>query len=98
MVFNILIGNTDDHARNHAAFWDGHLLQLTPAYDICPQPRHGRTASQAMRIAGADNSSRIATCLMAAPNFFIQDEEAVAIVEGQIECIEKNWGSSTSGH
>ena len=22
-VFNILCGNTDDHARNHAAFWDG---------------------------------------------------------------------------
>lgn len=23
MTFNILVGNTDDHARNHAAFWDG---------------------------------------------------------------------------
>ncbi len=23
LVFNILCGNTDDHARNHAAFWDG---------------------------------------------------------------------------
>ena len=23
IVFNILCGNTDDHARNHAAFWDG---------------------------------------------------------------------------
>ena len=39
MVFNILVGNTDDHARNHAAFWDGDslTLTLTPAYDICPQ-------------------------------------------------------------
>ena len=37
LVFNILCGNTDDHARNHAAFWDGHELILTPAYDICPQ-------------------------------------------------------------
>ena len=34
IVFNILCGNTDDHARNHAAFWDGHQLALTPAYDI----------------------------------------------------------------
>ncbi|MDT4936572.1 MAG: serine/threonine-protein kinase HipA [Pseudonocardiales bacterium] len=34
-------GNNDDHARNHAAFWDGdrELLTLTPAYDITPQPR-----------------------------------------------------------
>ena len=28
IVFNILCGNTDDHARNHAAFWDGHQLAL----------------------------------------------------------------------
>lgn len=34
MVFNILCGNTDDHARNHAAFWDGISLTLTPAYKI----------------------------------------------------------------
>ncbi len=37
LVFNILVGNTDDHARNHAALWDGHRLSLTPSYDICPQ-------------------------------------------------------------
>jgi len=30
LVFNILCGNTDDHARNHAAFWDGEMLSLTP--------------------------------------------------------------------
>jgi serine/threonine-protein kinase HipA len=44
ITFNILVGNTDDHARNHAAFWDGRMLTLTPAYDICPQlGKHGRT-------------------------------------------------------
>ena len=43
LVFNILCGNTDDHARNHAAFWNGKELKLAPAYDICPQgtPREG---------------------------------------------------------
>jgi len=44
IVFNILCGNTDDHARNHAAFWDGKELSLTPAYDICPQNRTGNEA------------------------------------------------------
>ena len=34
LVFNILCGNTDDHARNHAAFWDGRSFNLTPAYDF----------------------------------------------------------------
>jgi serine/threonine-protein kinase HipA len=28
LVFNILSDNTDDHARNHAAFWDGAGLTL----------------------------------------------------------------------
>ncbi len=31
IAFNILCGNTDDHARNHAAFWDGKELKLSPA-------------------------------------------------------------------
>src|SRR3546814_2737221 len=61
IVFNILCGNTDDHARNHAAFWDGERLTLTPAYDICPQGRSGQEASQAMLISGQNRMSRIVT-------------------------------------
>jgi len=34
LTFNVLCGNTDDHARNHAAFWNGKDLSLTSAYDI----------------------------------------------------------------
>ena len=36
MTFNVLVGNTDDHARNHAAFWDGAALALTPALRRLP--------------------------------------------------------------
>jgi hypothetical protein len=49
ITFNVLTGNSDDHARNHAAFWDGAELTLTPAYDICPQSRGGGETSQATR-------------------------------------------------
>lgn len=93
MVFNILCGNTDDHARNHAAFWDGHQLALTPAYDICPQSRSGQLASQAMLIHGGDRSSQIATCIAAAPSFLLGTEDAMAIVNHQIGVIEKEWPS-----
>lgn len=91
IVFNILVGNTDDHARNHAAFWDGRSLTLTPAYDICPQARHGQIASQAMLVRADDRSSRIATCLAAAPQFLLSIERAVEIIVKQVECIEQNW-------
>jgi len=91
IVFNILCGNTDDHARNHAAFWDGETLKLTPAYDICPQNRTGHEASQAMLIVGDNRMSRISSCLDAAANFLISRQEAINIVERQLACIFDNW-------
>lgn len=91
IVFNILCGNTDDHARNHAAFWDGHQLALTPAYDICPQSRSGQQASQAMLIVGADRSSQMATCIAAASSFLLGREEAIAIVNHQVNIIGYEW-------
>lgn len=91
IVFNILVGNTDDHARNHAAFWDGSMLTLTPAYDICPQARIGREASQAMLIAGEENRSRIAACLDAAPVFGLSRQQAVGVVEYHLTQIARFW-------
>ncbi|MFT5100984.1 MAG: serine/threonine-protein kinase HipA [Planctomycetaceae bacterium] len=93
LVFNILCGNTDDHARNHAAFWDGTTLELTPAYDICPQGRTGQEASQAMLISGSNRLSRISSCLTAAPQFQITRKVALNIVEDQLHCIIEHWGS-----
>ncbi|MCP4235090.1 MAG: type II toxin-antitoxin system HipA family toxin [Aestuariibacter sp.] len=91
LTFNVLCGNTDDHARNHAAFWNGHTLALTPAYDICPQGRTGNEASQAMLIAGNNKMSQLSTCLQTAHNFLLSQEEARAIFEHQIQIIKANF-------
>jgi len=91
LVFNILCGNTDDHARNHAAFWNGKELSLTPAYDICPQSRTGNEATQAMLISGNNNFSQIQTCLETAHNFLLTKNDALAIYTFQKEIIEQNW-------
>jgi len=93
LLFNILCGNTDDHARNHAAFWDGKHLSLTPAYDICPQGRAGNEAGQAMRIIGENNLSQFKTCLAAAQNFLLSKDEAYTIFEHQKSIIEQHWKS-----
>jgi serine/threonine-protein kinase HipA len=93
LLFNILCGNTDDHARNHAAFWDGKHLSLTPAYDICPQGRAGNEAGQAMRIVGENNLSQFKTCLDAAQNFLLSKDEAHEIFEHQKSVIKCNWQS-----
>ena len=91
MTFNILVGNTDDHARNHAAFWDGDRLALTPAYDICPQSRVGREASQAMRIHGHERRSQLLPCLASAHKYLLSEDEAMHIMRRQISTIRTHW-------
>jgi len=91
LVLNILVGNNDDHARNHAAFWDGQQLDLTPAFDICPQPRSGQQASQAMLIRGRDRSSQLQLCVLAANQFLIGAAEARKIIQSQVDIIKREW-------
>lgn len=92
IVFNILCGNTDDHARNHAAFWDGKFLSLTPAYDICPQLRTGSEANQAMSIKGEERRSQLLLCLDAAEEvYMIPRKEALDIIEHIANTIFQNW-------
>ncbi len=91
LVFNILCGNTDDHARNHAAIWDGTALSLTKAYDICPQSRTGNEATQAMLIVGDARQSQLSVCLAAAAQFLLSDAEARDIIENQVRTIGEHW-------
>lgn len=94
MVFNILCGNTDDHARNHSAFWDGRELMLTPAYDICPYLRGGGEASQAMLLGTSDDPYRLSNvggCVDRAHLYGITRDEALEIVRRQRETIEATW-------
>jgi serine/threonine-protein kinase HipA len=92
ITFNILSGNTDDHARNHAAFWDGRELTLTPAYDVCPQMRSGGEAAQAM-IIGEDGfrMSRLSGCVTRAATYLLSETEAREIIDQQIDVIESQW-------
>lgn len=92
ITFNILVGNNDDHARNHAAFWDGRMLTLTPAYDICPTPRGGGETAQAMAI-GQDGwrDSQVAGCVERASIYRLTATEARQIVDHQMETITSAW-------
>lgn len=91
LVFNVLCGNTDDHARNHAAFWDGGQLRLTPAYDICPQARAGNEAGQAMLIVDQQRQSTLACCLDAAVHFQLDRAAAEQLIARQIDAIHDHW-------
>lgn len=95
IVFNIAIGNNDDHARNHAAFWDGRSLELTPAFDLTPQPRSTDTSTQAMAI-GRDGSraSQFSVGMAAAADYGLSRPEAKQIVERIVSNIEDHWSEA----
>ena len=99
IVFNIIVGNTDDHARNHGAFWHPHNnsgeLTLTPAYDIEPRNRSGGEASQAMAI-GRDGfrMSQLKGTIDRAETYLLDPPEARAIVDRQLELTRTEWADS----
>ncbi len=94
MVFNVLCGNTDDHARNHAAFWNGRELTLTPAYDICPYPRSGGEATQSMLLGTGDDPYRLSNvggCVDRAGLYGLSRDDALEIAHRQREIIDSSW-------
>jgi serine/threonine-protein kinase HipA len=91
IAFNMLCGNTDDHGRNHAAFV-GPELELTPAYDICPQARSGESAEQAMAFDRDGNrDSRLALLLDAADLYLLNRHEASVLIDAMVASIREQW-------
>lgn len=91
-AFNVAIGNTDDHLRNHAAFWDGKHLELTPAYDLSPVLRSGETASQALALTWAgDRTSSLAVLVDAAADYKLNRATARDIAEEITETVHEHW-------
>lgn len=92
LVFNICIGNTDDHLRNHAALWDGESLRLTPAYDLCPQIRSTSVASHALGITrDRANASQLRLARAVAADFGVTDRQADAMIEEILAVIQGEW-------
>ena len=99
LVFNVCIGNTDDHLRNHAAFWDGQRLTLTPAYDLSPQPRSTSVATHAIGITrDGQRYSQLRLCRAAAAEFGISRADADATIDHVIGTIEREWQQACDGN
>jgi serine/threonine-protein kinase HipA len=96
VVLNVIVRNSDDHARNTAAFWDGRQLTLTPAYDITPsQGRRDSIASHPMAIdANGDSRSLLAVCVDAAAAYQLSNEEAHEIVDRQVDIVRTEWSDA----
>ena len=90
MVFNILIGNVDDHLRNHALLMvsPGRFV-LSPAFDLVP---HISAAihPQSIGVGAQGAASTIANALSQCGRFLLKPAEASAIVES-VRSVVAGW-------
>jgi len=92
VVFNVCVSNSDDHARNHSAFWDGEWLTLTPAYDIAPGLRSGDTSAQAMALTrDGRRASRLALCRESAGDYLLDPDQANRIIDEVVTGIQTHF-------
>lgn len=95
VAFNIAIGNTDDHVRNHSAFWNGAALTLTPAYDLSPTSRSGETASQAIAYGrNGERESNLNLLAKHAADMSVTRAEAHDEIDYIVGTIRDNWSEA----
>jgi serine/threonine-protein kinase HipA len=90
MIANVLLGNTDDHARNHGMLYDikATKWRLVPAYDMLPIL--GSQGMQALGIGTEGRASTINNLLSASTAFGISKDTALACIS-DLSAGMANW-------
>ncbi len=86
VAFNIAIGNTDDHFRNHGFLLTAKGWTLSPAYDLNPTlNRH-----QSLFINAKTDASDIGILRASAKDYMLTQEKTDEIICGVLKAM-KNW-------
>ena len=90
MLLNIFIGNTDDHARNHALIYDTveQVWRLSPVFDVLPTIG-GNRDRQAMGVGSDGGDSTAANALSYCKLFMVTELRARELV-GEVRDLAKN--------
>jgi len=86
VAFNIAIGNTDDHFRNHGFLLTPRGWTLSPAYDMNPTTNE----YQSLLITSSTNKSDLNLLLDASEEYMIGKEEAAKIISEVTDAV-KAW-------
>jgi len=92
MVFNALISNTDDHPRNHALIAPTDKWELSPAYDLTPNPLTSVEKRDLAMTCGVYNryANRV-NVLSQHGQFKLPLEHAAAIVDQLQQVVAARW-------
>ena len=88
LAFNIAIGNSDDHFRNHGFLLTPRGWTLSPAYDMNPTLNE----YQALLINSTTNHADLQVLLDSSEEYMIGKDEAVYIIE-EVKAGVKHWNS-----
>lgn len=86
VAFNIAIGNTDDHFRNHGFLLTPQGWTLSPAYDMNPTTNE----YQSLLITSSTNKADLNILLEASEEYMIGKEEAARIIQ-EVTATVKDW-------
>ena len=86
VAFNIAIGNTDDHFRNHGFLLTPRGWTLSPAYDMNPTINE----YQSLLITSSTNKADLGLLLEASEEYMIGKEEATKIIQDVTDAV-KGW-------
>lgn len=83
MVFNILVGNDDDHLRNHAFMWDEITRgwMLSPLYDVLPKPQMSHERYLHLGVGERGRLATLDNALSHAAQFGLLPPRASSIVD-----------------
>ena len=94
MVFNALISNTDDHPRNQAMVAPGKQFELSPAYDLTPNPLVSQEKRDLALTIGTFNRYANRTNLLSEHGRFrLAHETASAIIDHSQKVIATRWNA-----
>lgn len=93
MAFNVLVGNDDDHLRNHAFLFDGRGWRLSPLYDVVPRPRVGSNGRLVLAVGERGHEATLANALTGAAAFGLKQEEAAALLEELRVRVSARWAA-----
>jgi serine/threonine-protein kinase HipA len=87
VLFNVLVGNTDDHLRNHGFIRELSGWRLAPAYDLNPNPaRH----MHALRLDETSEAPDLDAVLRTADFYRLTAESARGILD-ELRTVTREW-------
>jgi serine/threonine-protein kinase HipA len=88
VAFNVMVGNRDDHLRNHGFILGHSGWRLAPAFDANPNIDK---AEHVLNIDDTDNQPSIATVLSTAAFYGLSTENAATVIEEVATAVD-GWG------